>query len=229
MPLTVSLGMVWFFSLLFMYFLDIFDIHLRNYFSYLLAFACYCFMWHFFLVFLRRFLFLKPIPSLYRVIRIYFITYLLITGFAILFDSSNGDYEHLLYLSSWFVIILFYKKNIVKNIHFLKENILNSKFWLAVFLLVLLGGVIGFCVAFLGFISLISLINMRFFNILFSFLSFMVAFLLIVYGVVIQTYIFKWSCHIKIDKQNFKKTMKVSFKMASIAGSILYIFCILLR
>ena len=222
MPLTVSFGMVWFFSLLGMYFLDIFDVYPRNYFSHLLMFACYCFIQHFFLVFLRRFLLLKTIPSLYRVVRFYFITYLLITGLGILFDLSNGDYEHLLYLNSWFIIVCFYKKNIVKNIHFFKENILNPKFWLAVFLLVLLGGIIGFCVAWLGFISLTSLINPRFFNILFSFLSFMVAFLLIVYGVVIQTYIFKWSCHINIDKQNLKKTMKVSFKIASIAGSILY-------
>ena len=228
MPLTVSFGMVWFFSFLGMYFLDIFDVYPRNYFSYLLMFACYCFIQHFFLVFLRRFLLLKTIPSLYRVVRFYFITYLLITGLGILFDLlSNGDYEHLLYLNSWFIIVCFYKKNIVKNIHFLKENILNPKFWLAVFLLVLLGGIIGFCVAWLGFISLTSLIHIRFYTILFSFLSFMVSFLLIVYGVVIQTYIFKWSCHIKIDKQNLKKTMKVSFKMASIAGSVLYILFLL--
>ena len=156
MPLTVSFGMVWFFSLLGMYFLDIFDVYPRSYFSHLLMFACYCFIQHFFLVFLRRFLLLKTIPSLYRVIRFYFITYLLITGLGILFDLSNGDYEHLLYLSSWFIIACFYKKNIVKNIHFLKENISNPRFWITLIVASLFIVGAGILIAWCGFATFFS-------------------------------------------------------------------------
>ncbi|MBR5129677.1 MAG: hypothetical protein IKV03_00420 [Alphaproteobacteria bacterium] len=132
MPLVVSIEMICFLTLLLVYFGDFLY---KNDLEDLLFFIYCCSIQYFFLVFFRRFLFLKSIPSLCKIITLYFITYLVITEFTILFDLRSKIYERLLYLGSWFWIIFFYKENILKNMRLL---ILNPKFWLEVIWMIIL-------------------------------------------------------------------------------------------
>ena len=217
MPLSISLMMVCIFYIFGDEFFDIFSLFLNrtDYFEQLLLFGCYWFVQYFFVFFLRRSLFLKPIPSFGMMLTLYFVSYLVITGLAILFNTSA--YGFLLFLSSWAWIIFFHKKNVYKNKSLnkpvIKENILNPRFWITLIVASLFIVGAGILIAFCGFVTIFSitipLLSIE--NIFLPTLGVSATALLTFYSLIMLRYIIKYFYFGKLSEVEgavFKKFIK---------------------
>ena len=242
MPLSISLLLVCIFYIFGDKFFDIFSLFLNrtDYFEQLLLFGCYWFVQYFFVFFLRRSLFLKPIPSFGMTLTLYFVSYLVITGLAILFNTSA--YGFLLFLSSWAWIIFFHKKNVYKskslNKPVIKENISNPRFWITLIVASLFVIGMGILIAWCVVATIFSItIPLSIENIFLPTLGVTASALLTFYSLIMLRYIIKYLYFGKLSEVEgtaFKKFIKtflmtlLIYLLVSMAGwGIFYVTSIL--
>ncbi len=215
MPLAVSLMMVLGLELFFMWVLhDVFEIHYYDWyrlsqkvffaFLWMIFYVFCCFVQYFFLIFLRRFLLCNFRTRFYKISIFYLVSFLLIACGLFLFELGNL-YILLLCITSWLGILFFFRKIFLK-----------SEFWDTIFGVVLFCIVMALPFSLWGFIILLlagsSGVEGTNDLIYGSFVGFGMSFI-VVPSLVILEYLIKKIYYTKlsdIDKQNFKKYLKLS-------------------
>lgn len=228
MPLTVSFGMVLGLEFLFMWLLDdIFGVRFYGWYNFvqkafyvflwMIFYAFCCFIQYFLLIFFRRFLIYNCYSDFYKIFKFYLISFLFIMGALFLFKLRE---LHILlsYITSWLGVLFFFKKI------FLNPRFWNTIFWVSLFCIIM-----SFPFAFWGFIVLFQAAtngaegtNDLIYG---AYVGFGMS-LLVVPSLVVLEYLINRTYYGKlsdIDKQNFKKYLKLSLIYAVLGFSL---FCL---